>query len=106
MLAHHAAACVQGPKRPPWWTNGEKKWNKGAPLTKHPKMPGVGRGQHPNSKEAWRLGCKEKVIEGPRDSTLPTTVPMPSAVEDITHAGMRAMWEQSMAMDGEAEPLD
>ena len=46
------------------------------------------------------------MIEGPRDSTLPTTVPMPSAVEDITHAGMRAMWEQSMAMDGEAEPLD
>ena len=55
-------------------------------------------------------GCKQKVIEGPRDPTLPTTVPMPSAIEDITDAGMRAMWEQSMAMDGEAapcvEPLD
>ena len=45
-----------------------------------------------------------------RDSTLPMSVPMPSAVEDITDAGMRAMWEQSVAMDGEVapcvEPLD
>ena len=39
-----------------------------------------------------------------RDPQLPTTVPMPRAVEDITDAGMRAMWE----MDGEVaqEPLD
>ena len=79
-------------------------------FTKHPKMPGIGRGNHPNSQDAWKLGCKQKVLEGPRDPTLPTTVPMPSAVEDITDAGMRAMWEQSMALDGEAascmEPLD
>ena len=103
-------SCAQGPKPRLGSTNGMKKWNKGAPLTKHPKMPGIGRGKHPNSKEAWKLGCKQKVIEGPRDPTLPTTVPMPSAIEDITDAGMRAMWEQSMAMDGEAapcvEPLD
>lgn len=102
--------CAQGPKPRLGSTNGEKKWNKGAPLTKHPKMPGIGRGKHPNSKEAWKLGCKQKVIEGPRDPALPTTVPMPSAVEDITDAGMRAMWEQAAAMDGEAapypEPLD
>jgi hypothetical protein len=102
--------CAQGPKPRLGSTGGKKTWNKGAPLSKPPKMPGIGRGNHPNSKEAWRLGCKEKVIEGPRDPTLPTSVPMPSAVEDITDAGMRAMWEQSMAMDGEAapcvEPLD
>ena len=96
--------CAQGPKPRIGSTDGKKKWNKGAPLTKQPKMPGIGRGKHPNSKEAWKLGCKQKVIEGPRDSTLPTTVPMPSAVEDITDAGMRAMWEQEQAMDGEAAP--
>lgn len=30
------ASCVrrQGRKLPPWWTYGEKKWNKGAPLSK------------------------------------------------------------------------
>ena len=39
-----------------------------------------------------------------RNPQLPTSVPMPSHVEDITDAGMRAMWEQSVAMDGEAAP--
>ena len=39
-----------------------------------------------------------------RDPQLPTSVPLPSAVEDITDAGMRAMWEQEQAMDGEAAP--
>ena len=29
----------------------------------------------------------------PRDESLPTSVPMPSAVDDITNSGMRAMWE-------------
>ena len=67
-------------------------------------MPGVGKGNNPNSHKRQKLDKDE------RDPTLPTSVPMPSAVEDITDAGMRAMWEQSMAMDGEAapcvEPLD
>ena len=39
-----------------------------------------------------------------RDPQLPTSVPMPSTVEDITDAGMRAMWEQQQTMDGEAPP--
>ena len=99
---------AQGPKRPSWCTDGKKKWNKGAPLSKKPQMPGVGRGRHPNSQAAWKLGLKQKVIEGPRDPTLPTTVPMPAAVEDISNAGMRAMWEaeEGVAAPGEVEPLD
>ena len=48
--------------------------------------------------------------EKPRDPALPTTVPMPSAVEDIVDSGMRAMWEQEAASAdlGSAgpEPLD
>lgn len=44
-----------------------------------------------------------------RNPQLPTSVPMPSAVEDITDAGMRAMWEAS-GSEGVAsaavEPLD
>ena len=28
-----------------------------------------------------------------RDPQLPTSVPMPSVIEDIADAGMRAMWE-------------
>ena len=90
----------QGPKPRPGFKNSGKKWNKGAPLSKHPKMPGVGRGMHPNSQAAWKLGLKQKVIEGSRSSDLPTTVPMPSSVDEITNSGMRAMWE----MDGEASP--
>ena len=35
----------------------------------------------------------KKAAAGKRDPQLPTSVPMPSAVDDITVAGMRAMWE-------------
>ena len=85
-----------------------KKWNKGAPLSKKSMMPGVGRGMHPNSQTAWKLGLKQKVVEGPRDSALPTSVPMPGAVEDITNAGMRAMWEtaEGAVPPADVEPLD
>jgi hypothetical protein len=44
-----------------------------------------------------------------RDPQLPTSVPMPSAVEDITDAGMRAMWDADGpegAARGAVEPLD
>ncbi len=41
-----------------------------------------------------------------RNPQLPTSVPMPSAVEDISDVGMRAMWEQGEAAAVEAEPLD
>ena len=50
---------------------------------------GVGRGSNahgPNGKFMRADGEQ-------RDPQLPTTVPMPRAVEDITDAGMRAMWE-------------
>ena len=75
-----------------------KPWNKGAPLSH--KSKGVGRGSngHGPSGKFMHAGGEQ------RDPQLPTTVPMPRAVEDITDAGMRAMWE----MDGEVaqEPLD
>jgi hypothetical protein len=38
----------QGPKRPPGWTDGKKKWNAGAPLSK--KGRGIGRGKSHGSK--------------------------------------------------------
>ena len=41
--------------------------------------------------------CEQRDHE--RDPHLPTTVPMPRAVQDITDGGMRAMWE----MDGSGE---
>ena len=49
-------------------------------------------------------GFPERCRQEERDPQLPTSVPMPTAVEDITDAGMRAMWEQEQAMDGEAAP--
>jgi len=39
-----------------------------------------------------------------RDPQLLTTVPMPTRVEDVMDPGMRAMWEQEQARDGEAAP--
>ena len=96
MSAH---ACTQGSKREAdraeKRATSTKKWNHGAPLSKKPKGTGCVRG----------AGGKWVKADGEqRDPQLPTTVPMPRAVEDITDAGMRAMWE----MDGEVaqEPLD
>ena len=67
---------------------------------------GVGRGSNghgPNGKFAPRDSEQ-------RNPQLPTSVPMPSAVEDITNAGMRAMWEadglEGVAAPAAAEPLD
>ena len=67
------------------------------------KSKGVGRGAGTQRGEKGRFESVPDVNK-PRDPTLPTSVPMPSAVEDITDAGMRAMWEQEQAMDGEAAP--
>lgn len=39
-----------------------------------------------------------------RDPQLPTTVPLPTRVEDVMDPGMRAMWEQEQAKDGEVAP--
>ena len=61
-----------------------KKWNHGAPLSKKPK----GLGVHKDEKGRF-VAAGDK----PRDKSLPTSVPMPSAVEDIGDRGMRAMWE-------------
>ena len=64
---------------------------------------GVGRGSNghgPNGKFVRRDGEQ-------RDPQLPTTVPMPHAVEDITDAGMRAMWEaEGSKRAPPIEPLD
>ena len=69
-----------------------KKWNHGAPLSKKSKGLGVHKGEN---------GRFVAAGDKPRDPQLPTSVPMPSAVEDITDAGMRAMWE----VEGSAEAL-
>ena len=61
-----------------------KKWNRGAPLSK--KSKGVGKHKGEN-------GRFVAVGDKPHDESLPTSVPMPSAVDDITNSGMRAMWE-------------
>ena len=64
---------------------------------------GVGRGLNPK-------GSNGKFVRADgeqRDPQLPTTVPMPRAVEDITDAGMRAMWEADGTENAPAiEPLD
>ena len=96
----HRFPCAQGPAPRAGSTNGEKKWTKGAPNTKVVQMPGVGKGNNPNSHKRQKLENEQE-----RDPQLPTSVPMPSAVEDITDAGMRALWEQSAAMDGEPAPF-
>ena len=72
-----------------------KKWNHGAPLSKKSK----GLGQHKGENGRF-VAAGDK----PRDSQLPTSVPMPRAVEDITDAGMRAMWEGEGS--GEALPIE
>ena len=50
------------------------------------------------SKSHKKGASKDKKEE--RDPQLPTSVPLPSRIEDINDPGMRAMWE----MDGEAPP--
>ena len=64
---------------------------------------GVGRGLNPK-------GPNGKFVRADgeqRDPQLPTSVPMPREVGDITDAGMRAMWEAE-ALGGAlpVEPLD
>ena len=77
-----------------------KKWNHGAPLSKKSKGLGVQQGAN---------GRFVAVGEKPRDPALPTSVPMPSAVEDIMDPGMRTMWEEQ-TVDGSGsagpEPID
>ena len=65
----------QGPKRPPWYTDGRKKWNKGAPLSK--KSKGVGRGANLNKKN--------------KGDTM-TTVPLPTTVAEVRDPGMATLF--------------
>ena len=49
-------------------------------------------------------GQSERCVQEERDPQLPTSVPMPSRVEDVTDPGMRAMWEQQQVeIDGSGE---
>ena len=78
-----------------------KKWNHGAPLSKKVKGTGCVRG----------AGGKFVSVESEqRNPQLPTSVTMPTAVEDIRNAGMRAMWDADGSEDAAApaavEPLD
>ena len=72
-----------------------KKWTRGAPLSKKSKGLGVHKGAN---------GRFVAAGEKPRDQELPTSVPMPTHVEDITDPGMRAMWEAEGA--AEAAPAE
>ena len=57
-----------------------------------------------NKAERAAKQSKDKKPKGStRDPALPTSVPLPAHVEDISDAGMRAMWEQEQAIDGERE---
>ena len=94
--------CAQGSKREQEraeaLAKGElRTWTKGAPRSHVSKGVGKGAGTQQGAK-----GRFEAVPDAnkPRDDKLPTSVPMPSCIEDITNAGMRAMWE----IDGEAPP--
>jgi hypothetical protein len=77
---------LQGPKRPANWTDGRKKWNKGAPLSK--KATGVGRGN----------GRKQKIDanEGHLE-----TMPLPAERETITVPCMRAFLVDAPAVGTE-----
>ena len=61
-------------------------WNHGAPLSK--KSKGIGLRHNAQ-------GRFEAAGDKPRDSELPTSIPMPSRVEDIRDDGMRAMFARS-----------
>ena len=64
---------------------------------------GVGRGSNPKGPNGKFMRADGEQ----RDPQLPTTVPMPSAIEDITDAGMRAMWEAEASGGAlPIEPLD
>ena len=93
--------CAQGSKRE--LEAAEKRESKPPSKGNLHKSKGVGRGAGTQRGEKGRFESVPDVNK-PRDPTLPTSVPMPSAVEDITDAGMRAMWEQAAAMDGEVAP--
>ena len=103
---HNRCCCTQGSKRKLEMAekraNGTstKKWNAGAPLSKKSK----GLGAHKLKGENGRYVANG---DKPRDESLPTSVPMPSAVDDITNDGMRAMWEkdESRAADPVTVPV-
>ena len=62
----------QGPTRPAGWTDGKKKWNHGAPLSKKAKVEGVGRGNNPKSH-----GNKPRQ-QDKQSGGLGDTVPLPA----------------------------
>ena len=75
-----------------------KKWNHGAPLSKKAKGLGVHKG------ETCPFNAAGDKLRNPQ---LPTSVPMPSAIDDIRDPGMRAMWEAEGSGGAlPVEPLD
>ena len=84
---------VQGSKRENERAEAQAKgelrtWTKGAPRSH--KSTGVGQGAGTQRGAKGRFEAVPDV-DKPRDKELPTSVPMPSRVEDITNTGMRAM---------------
>ena len=73
-----------------------KKWNHGAPLSKKPQCPGIGRGNHPNSKQGGRQDQQPRPQAavrpwGKKDGVL-TTVPIQNVLGGSrTSLGRRPM---------------
>ena len=82
IVLHAASTGLQARSR----AHGEAGYfyKKMEPLSKKIKGTGCVRG----ASSKWVKSDAEQ-----RDPQLPTSVPMPSAVDNITDAGMRAMWE-------------
>jgi hypothetical protein len=74
-----------------------KKWNHGAPLTKKVQCPGIGRGNHPNSKLAARTNNVGRTKK--KDDVL-TTVPLPCTRDEVRNPSI-AEW--LMDYDGTGE---
>ena len=90
-MCSEPACHVQGSKRE--LEAAEKRASRPPSKGNPHKSKGVGRGAGTQRGEKGRFEAAPDANK-PRDKELPTSVPMPAHVEDITDAGMRAMWEE------------
>ena len=72
---------TQGPKRPPGWSDGAKKWNHGAPLSKE-------------TKNAKSKKMKDKL----------TTVPLPATADEVVDAGMASFFANAGTVNAGDNP--
>ena len=115
MCATRVARVQAAPLKQQRKENSTKKWNKGAPLSKKAKIPGIGRGNNPNSH--GNKPSKEAAEEQLQ------TVPLPTDREEIRDPTVRVWMESpnrrapdaqeppqppiqvALAPDGDAPPL-